>query len=86
MVNTQFTKAELEYTEVAWHRHKLAMCPDDCGFCFDLLLSDLPEHKAEHARIQKAKLPKKPESPPAVKPVMRKPSKQKRPLAAFVRR
>lgn len=34
-----FTTAELQATEDAYRIHVRAGCPDDCGFCYDLLLA-----------------------------------------------
>lgn len=46
-LNVTFTPAELAAADAAFALHKEGKCDLDCGFCFDLLLSDDPRHHAE---------------------------------------
>jgi hypothetical protein len=55
-----FSKDEDE----AFRVHRDGRCPDDCGFCEDLRLSDWPSHQREYNRIAglKAKYRNKPQT------------------------
>lgn len=83
-----FTPAELAAADTAFSRHSNGYCPDDCSFCYDLLLAGEEKFTAELQRIQKLKRGRKQQSMiPEVKPVMRKRGKGKAaPLAGRMKK
>jgi hypothetical protein len=46
-----FTPEELTAAEDAFRLHRDGKCPDDCGFCYDLLLAKEPRFDRELKRI-----------------------------------
>jgi hypothetical protein len=46
-----FTPAEIAAADDAFRGHREGRCPDDCGFCYDLLLAGEPKYERELKRI-----------------------------------
>lgn len=67
-----FTPEEIAAQDEAFELHRQGKCPDDCGFCYDLLLAGEEKYTAELRRIQGLKRARKQQSLiPAVKPSKR---------------
>lgn len=56
---TQFTPAEIAAADEAFRIHRDGGCEDDCGFCYDLVLSGLASAVEELKRINRLKLERK---------------------------
>lgn len=62
-----FTPAEIAAADEAFRIHREGGCEDDCGFCYDLVLSGLASAPVELKRIHRLRLERK-KRPPAKKP------------------
>lgn len=88
-----FSPAELAIHEAAWSDHKAGNCPDDCGYCSDLIFSGSPSCVAEIARIRaikevrrQGKKPKQKALTPALSPPKKVGKGKTAPLKGRVRR